>query len=95
MILNFQSTMITEWDLVCEDKWMKTFAKLLLFSGKVWKIKLTQLILWKYESESGQGNGKHKLDEHLLSHCSFFISLSDVVSSLARPPGGCYIIKLD
>ena len=30
---SFQSTMITEWDLVCEDKWMKTFAKLLLFSG--------------------------------------------------------------
>jgi len=25
--------MITEWDLVCEDKWLKTFAKLLLFSG--------------------------------------------------------------
>ena len=31
---SFQSTMITEWDLVCEDKWMKTFAKLLLFSGR-------------------------------------------------------------
>jgi len=29
----WKSTMITEWDLVCEDKWMKTFAKLLLFSG--------------------------------------------------------------
>ena len=41
----FQSTMITEWDLVCEDKWMKTFAKLLLFSGKSLKAKLTELIL--------------------------------------------------
>lgn len=30
----WQATMITEWDLVCEDKWLKTFAKLLLFSGK-------------------------------------------------------------
>ena len=33
-MINSQSTMITEWDLVCEDKWLKTFAKLLLFSGK-------------------------------------------------------------
>ena len=41
----FQSTMITEWDLVCEDKWMKTFAKLLLFSGKSLKVKLPELIL--------------------------------------------------
>ena len=33
-MINSQSTMITEWDLVCEDKWLKTFAKLLLFSGR-------------------------------------------------------------
>jgi len=27
------STMITEWDLVCEKEWMKTLAKMLLFTG--------------------------------------------------------------
>jgi len=27
------STMITEWDLVCERSWLKTLAKLLLFTG--------------------------------------------------------------
>jgi len=27
------STMITEWDLVCEKSWLKTLAKLLLFTG--------------------------------------------------------------
>lgn len=29
----WKATMITEFELVCERKWMKTFAKLLLFSG--------------------------------------------------------------
>ena len=27
------STMITEWDLVCEKSWLKTLAKVLLFTG--------------------------------------------------------------
>ena len=27
------STMVTEWDLVCENSWLKTLAKLLLFTG--------------------------------------------------------------
>ena len=27
------STMVTQWDLVCEKKWLKTLAKLLLFTG--------------------------------------------------------------
>ena len=27
------STMVTQWDLVCERKWLKTLAKLLLFTG--------------------------------------------------------------
>ena len=27
------STMVTEWDLVCENTWLKTLAKLLLFTG--------------------------------------------------------------
>ena len=31
------STMITEWDLVCERSWLKTLAKLLLFTGKAQK----------------------------------------------------------
>ena len=25
--------MVTEWDLVCENSWLKTLAKLLLFTG--------------------------------------------------------------
>jgi len=29
----WQATMITEWDLVCERSWLKTLAKLLLFTG--------------------------------------------------------------
>ena len=29
----WQATMITEWDLVCENSWLKTLAKLLLFTG--------------------------------------------------------------
>merc|ERR1719189_3164081 len=29
----WESTMITEWDLVCENSWLKTLAKLLLFTG--------------------------------------------------------------
>jgi len=29
----WKSTMITEWDLVCENSWLKTLAKLLLFTG--------------------------------------------------------------
>merc|ERR1719225_1184804 len=29
----WQATMITEWDLVCEKSWLKTLAKLLLFTG--------------------------------------------------------------
>ena len=28
------STMVTQWDLVCERKWLKTLAKLLLFTGQ-------------------------------------------------------------
>ena len=28
------ATMITEWDLVCENSWLKTLAKLLLFTGE-------------------------------------------------------------
>lgn len=27
------STMVTQWDLVCEKSWLKTLAKLLLFTG--------------------------------------------------------------
>ena len=27
------STMVTEWDLVCENTWLKTLAKMLLFTG--------------------------------------------------------------
>ena len=27
------STMVTEWDLVCEKSWLKTLAKMLLFTG--------------------------------------------------------------
>ena len=27
------STMVTEWDLVCEKTWLKTLAKMLLFTG--------------------------------------------------------------
>ena len=27
------NTMVTQWDLVCEKKWLKTLAKLLLFTG--------------------------------------------------------------
>ena len=27
------NTMVTQWDLVCERKWLKTLAKLLLFTG--------------------------------------------------------------
>ena len=59
---NFQSTMITEWDLVCEDKWMKTFAKLLLFSGKLYFTLLLQkgktllLLLLKGKTFSSQVN---------------------------------------
>ena len=30
----WEATMITEWDLVCENSWLKTLAKLLLFTGK-------------------------------------------------------------
>lgn len=29
----WKSTMITEWDLVCENSWLKTLAKMLLFTG--------------------------------------------------------------
>ena len=29
------STMVTQWDLVCERKWLKTLAKLLLFTGYI------------------------------------------------------------
>ena len=25
--------MVTEWDLVCENSWLKTLAKMLLFTG--------------------------------------------------------------
>ena len=61
--------MITEWDLVCEDKWMKTFAKLLLFSGITFKkVQLTLNQFWgKYQSKSRQRNGKHKMDKHTFS----------------------------
>ena len=27
------ATMVTEWDLVCENTWLKTLAKMLLFTG--------------------------------------------------------------
>ena len=30
----WEATMITEWDLVCENSWLKTLAKLLLFTGE-------------------------------------------------------------
>ena len=30
------NTMVTQWDLVCEKSWLKTLAKLLLFTG--WNI---------------------------------------------------------
>jgi len=29
----WEATMVTEWDLVCEKSWLKTLAKLLLFTG--------------------------------------------------------------
>ena len=29
----WEATMITEWDLVCSKSWLKTLAKLLLFTG--------------------------------------------------------------
>jgi len=29
----WESTMVTEWDLVCEKSWLKTLAKMLLFTG--------------------------------------------------------------
>ena len=29
----WEATMVTEWDLVCEKSWLKTLAKMLLFTG--------------------------------------------------------------
>ena len=61
---SFQSTMITEWDLVCEDKWMKTFAKLLLFSGiKDTTLANTSLIMHK-------GQAKSRLSVTIATQCS-------------------------
>ena len=36
----WESTMITEWDLVCENSWLKTLAKLLLFTGETSTVKI-------------------------------------------------------
>ena len=30
----WEATMVTEWDLVCENTWLKTLAKMLLFTGE-------------------------------------------------------------
>ena len=36
------NTMVTQWDLVCEKSWLKTLAKLLLFTGwNIYKLKMT------------------------------------------------------
>ena len=39
----WQATMITEWDLVCEKSWLKTLAKLLLFTGKLLHTKMLKI----------------------------------------------------
>ena len=31
----WEATMVTEWDLVCEKSWLKTLAKMLLFTGNL------------------------------------------------------------
>ena len=40
----WEATMITEWDLVCEKSWLKTLAKLLLFTGETVKSQYYHLI---------------------------------------------------
>ena len=30
----WEATMVTQWDLVCEKSWLKTLAKMILFTGK-------------------------------------------------------------
>ena len=38
------ATMITEWDLVCEKSWLKTLAKLLLFTGETVRLSNRNII---------------------------------------------------
>ena len=40
----WEATLITEWDLVCEKSWLKTLAKLLLFTGESVKSRYYHLI---------------------------------------------------
>ena len=41
----WEATMITEWDLVCENSWLKTLAKLLLFTGEARTSGVCQIII--------------------------------------------------
>ena len=40
----WEATIITEWDLVCEKSWLKTLAKLLLFTGETVRLSNRNII---------------------------------------------------
>ena len=39
----WEATMVTQWDLVCEKSWLKTLAKMILFTGKTFNIPAVSL----------------------------------------------------
>ena len=39
----WEATMVTQWDLVCEKSWLKTLAKMILFTGKTFNIPTVSL----------------------------------------------------
>jgi hypothetical protein len=79
--------MISEWDLVCEDKWMKTFAKMLLFSGELvageeegplrqglYSVYCGQGVMSVYTKHCGSGNTLRPHSSLLPPVCSLFQS---------------------